>query len=870
MTVGVRSCPRCATALADGAVFCHVCGERTPTGAYTIAPAPDNETRRRLIGAVGRDYELRDMLGAGGFAEVYLAWDRKLKREVAIKTLHSELIASADVRERFRREAEAIAQLRHPHIVPIYSVAEGEGVAWFVMPRVHGVSLATALKAEDRWSFAEVCRILREAAGALSAAHAMGIVHRDIKPENIMLEGPERRVVLMDFGIAKSLGDVTSTLTGTGMMIGTPQYMSPEQAGGDATIGPLSDQYSLALVGYRLLTGRPAFRADSVRSLMAMQASMPAAPVRDLRPDAPLALAAVIERALAKDSGQRFPSMQAFADALDRVARDVAGEYRRGRRTVPMADRWVDSMRRATSMRRPAFLAIAAGLLLTAVSLPYTVSSNVHRVLRTRHDALVAARLALGANDDRSPVWGGFMRNDVIYKFLQRAVGPDSADRLAYERYHVWTWEYDFERAGPFRGYWMYFAKDAQLVAHQVMLPDSLRRGAVSAERAREIADSVIRSYGEDPSRLTFEGIETTIAPRVTTHSIRWYRPGSTIIRGNDTLSAVVRVTVAGTIPTFFQRRGELRGPGLPEPPPAWRQIISLWFPFILSIIGLAAVIVVIRRGANDVVQWAMGLRITAPVLVIWFLVSTVGTQSGVQGLSSISSRMNRGAPAQLCMWILATLCLVAAESLWYESKPELTAGLDDLARGRVRTPELIPGALAGYAWGLALLGAGSTIIAIGHRWFGVPYASLPVLDLAFENRLPWLVPLVPAVFGFTVTAVILFIGGALQRRRGFFPLLSLVTAIVAVSAFVAIFGFLEVIVFTALMTLMPICIMRAGYVAGVIATSFAIAVLIAVDLLWAGGPFVVPGVIASILLLLPGVWAVRLYIEGRQPVATR
>ncbi|MBW8839678.1 MAG: protein kinase, partial [Gemmatimonadetes bacterium] len=281
MDVLVRTCPSCSIALTEGAVFCHVCGARTPTGVLTAVPSNTSETRRRLIAAVGRDYELRDLLGAGGFAEVYLAWDLKLKREVAIKTLRSELANADGVGDRFRREAEAIAQLRHPNIVPVYAVAESDGVAWFVMPRIDGQTLAKSLETDTRWGFADVCRILREAAVALAAAHGMGIVHRDIKPENIMLEGPERRVVLMDFGIAKSVGHAT-TLTGTGVVIGTPQYMSPEQAAGDAALGPLSDQYSLGLVGYRLLTGRPAFHADSLRSLMAMQTSMPPTPVRDL------------------------------------------------------------------------------------------------------------------------------------------------------------------------------------------------------------------------------------------------------------------------------------------------------------------------------------------------------------------------------------------------------------------------------------------------------------------------------------------------------------------------------------------------------------------------------------------------------------
>jgi tRNA A-37 threonylcarbamoyl transferase component Bud32 len=865
MDVAVRTCPSCSTALTEGAVFCHVCGARTPTGAFTAPPSDASETRRRLIAAVGQDYELRGLLGAGGFAEVYLAWDRKLKREVAIKTLRSELTHADGVPDRFRREAEAIAQLRHPNIVPVYAVAELDGVAWFVMPRIDGQTLAKALDNDERWGFAEVCRILREAAVALAAAHGVGIVHRDIKPENIMLEGPERRVVLMDFGIAKSVGHAT-TLTGTGVVIGTPQYMSPEQAAGDTALGPLSDQYSLGLVGYRLLTGRSAFHADSLRSLMAMQASMPLTPVRDLRPDAPIALANVIERALSKEPTERFASMQGLADALDRVARDVAGEYRRGRRTVPMADRWTDAMRRTLATRKTAFAVIVTGALLAAGAVPHGVSSNVHRVVHDRSiDEYAARSLMSAAGHVADPDGSSIGWNAPLYAFLQQAVGADSADELAYDPYHVWAWKFDYRTSDPRGSRSLYFGRNGHLVADTLRLKDSLLVGGLTADSARAIADSVLRANDEDPSRLDFRRVETTTFPRYTAHSVVWRRPGLTIVRGTDTAEAVVSATIVGTRATGFTRHGVLHQRQQDSGEAFGIRIAKLAFPFLLSLIAIGAIVALVRRGTTDVLQLTTGLRISAVAPILFVAIIAIGYRPGSLSVASMSSTLTSQFPADISLWLLGAICLVAGESLWYESRPELTAGLDDLARGRVRIPELIPATLLGYAWGLGLLGAGSALIAAGRRWFGVPYPPVPIADVAFQQRFPWAAPLLPIGFAILVSATILFATGWIQRRRGMLPLLCVLIGVALVSTLASVVYPFEAVAISSLLALLPLCVVSAGFLASVIAVSVAMGIPIAIDLMWAGGEFMSSGIAALLLLLAPAVWAMRLYAVGRK-----
>src|SRR2546428_583041 len=224
----------------------------------------DKSLAGHLIQALGSSYTVEGELGRGGMGVVYQARDERLKRQVAIKVLPPELAFREEIRIRFLREAETAARLSHPHIVPIHSVGEGpDGLVYFVMACVDGESLAARLKRRGRLPAEEARRAMIETADALGAAHAVGIIHRDVKPDNILLEGSRGRVVVTDFGIAKALSSTTgsATLTATGVAIGTPHYMSPEQAAGDREIDGRSDLYSLGVVSYQTLTGELPFSA---------------------------------------------------------------------------------------------------------------------------------------------------------------------------------------------------------------------------------------------------------------------------------------------------------------------------------------------------------------------------------------------------------------------------------------------------------------------------------------------------------------------------------------------------------------------------------------------------------------------------------
>ena len=274
--------------------------------------------RDRVVGAVGAQYLIENEVGRGGMAVVYRATDLRLNRPVAVKVLPPDLAFNPDVRMRFIREAQTAAQLSHPNIVPIYSVDDkgGENLVFFVMAFVEGESLGVRLKREGAWPIAQSVRVLRDIADALAYAHARGVVHRDIKPDNILIDRASGRPMVTDFGIARAAAAETR-LTVTGVAVGTPAYMSPEQALGEREIDGRSDLYSLAVVGYHLLAGDTPFKAANTPAMLVKHVSERPKPIRERRPEIPAYLAVAIDRALSKRPEDRWADAAEFRDALD-------------------------------------------------------------------------------------------------------------------------------------------------------------------------------------------------------------------------------------------------------------------------------------------------------------------------------------------------------------------------------------------------------------------------------------------------------------------------------------------------------------------------------------------------------------------------
>ncbi len=283
-----------------------------------LATAADDELRAHVERALSASYELDCEIGRGGMGIVYRAKDRGLKRLVAIKLLPPELAFRSEIKSRFLREAETAAQLSHPNIVPIYTVHEQSGLVFFVMAYISGDNLAKRLHERGVLTIDETRKILREVGDALAYAHERGVVHRDIKPDNILLDAVTGRPMVTDFGIARAMdssGD--SRLTATGMAIGTPAYMSPEQAAGDREIDGRSDQYSLGVLGYQMLTGEPPFNAGSTPAMLVKHISEVPIPVQQRRSDVPTDLARTVMMLLEKDPKNRFPTASALVAALD-------------------------------------------------------------------------------------------------------------------------------------------------------------------------------------------------------------------------------------------------------------------------------------------------------------------------------------------------------------------------------------------------------------------------------------------------------------------------------------------------------------------------------------------------------------------------
>ena len=317
---------------------------------------------QRLQDALSGRYRIERTLGGGGMATVFLAEDLKHHRRVAIKVLSPE-VAAAIGPKRFLREIETVAKLTHPHILPLHDSGAADGLLFYVMPYVEGESLRDRLTREKQLPLDDALRIAREVSDALGYAHAHGLVHRDIKPENVLLESGH--AVVADFGIART---VTATgeekLTTTGVAVGTPTYMSPEQAAGSGDVDGRSDLYSLGCVLYEMLAGQPPFMGPTAVSLAYQHLNLTPRPVTELRPAVPAVVAAALQRALAKTPADRFNPVALFGEAL--------GSYGTG--TVPAA-----APTAATATPKPRRGLLLLGLAAIVVMISAVLVMRAHR-----------------------------------------------------------------------------------------------------------------------------------------------------------------------------------------------------------------------------------------------------------------------------------------------------------------------------------------------------------------------------------------------------------------------------------------------------------------------------------------------------------
>ena len=426
--------------------------------------------RKRLQAALGNEFTVGELLGEGGFAVVFRAKDNALHRDVAVKVVDLQLAASANAAERFVHESRIAAGLEHPHIVPIYKVGGRGDVLYLIMRFVDGPSLRELLAQKGRLSVGDAARIARQVADALAYAHAHGVVHRDVKPDNVLLDR-SGHVLVTDFGIAKIAAHAKKTVatgpvTTEGMILGTPQYMSPEQVSGDR-LEPPSDIYSLGIVLYQMLAGEPPFDGESAQEILAQHLTAIPTPIREVRSEVPEELAQVLDRMLMKDPARRYQSAaqasRELVEALPTAAHDRVKA--RGRRVAR-------SLVRLGAVGCLAFAAFVAGaaLVLSAVtSDPPALAAHAPAI----PDSVVTQLRALGAIGRNEPPLMVFVPNGaslrdglVVTRGHVIRVGPRRPRRyLADSVDVVWT----------FRG----FALRGGLRAGIVLVPAAGRRDTV-------------------------------------------------------------------------------------------------------------------------------------------------------------------------------------------------------------------------------------------------------------------------------------------------------------------------------------------------------------------------------------------------------
>jgi tRNA A-37 threonylcarbamoyl transferase component Bud32 len=878
MPTEALTCTSCRSPLPERAAFCPACGTATPTGidratGEIVRPAArelTGEHVQRLQRALGPDYELRHLLGRGGFSEVYAVWDVRLKRNVAVKTFRADLVVSETLVTRFRREAEAVAKLRHPHVIPIYAVGEGQGLAYYIMPLLEGESLAAALDRTGAFDVAETCRILREASGALAAAHRAGVVHRDVKPDNIILDGAERSVVVMDFGIAK-VAEAGHGLTGTGMLIGTPHYMSPEQATGERGVGPQSDQYSLAMVGYRMLTGRPPFEASSVQALLMKQITEVPRPVHEVRPDVPAEVSQALSRALSKDPAARFASMTEFAAALGSVGRTTGEPGLAMRRRMPdMATRAREAQSTIARWRVPAIAGVVVALTTFVVLSDSVTPAPVREMAANRGDAAYAAKTFLASRGATGEYrdYIEFESRDALFRFLQTALGRDSALARATRDAVAWQWSlrrYDGARRQVWKAH---VGPRGDVVGFEQLVPDTLPGARLEPEPARRLAERELERAGLKLSELRLVQDARQGRAARTDYTFAWERGASSIPWRGDTARHRVTVEVTGDRVSAFH--AQMTPPRSFERPSTARIAITTIAWCVIAGAVLAAGVVVTRRGRRDALQWGTALRLTiaASVLATLFLMTSMVYPQTIPdsvGETPLSALIGHTVAMLAVVGLTAAamvVTLTAAESLAQEHSPPAVAGLADVAHGRL-VPEVATNTLAGYAGGTLLAAVKVGLVWLGWRFLGQPTPT----GAADAFELVWPSVVVLGMAWLAIMIVLALSYGSLLARSWKIPPLA-AYALVAGLAGLAVVAENSAFdtVSTFLVLLVPVLLAwHFGLLAGVLCLFVSLSLPEVWALLSAGSSeFLTAGLTAAALVALPAVFGVMSYRKLR------
>ena len=868
--MNARVCEACQAPLPAGTLTCGNCGALTPTeisndslGSVRGSPPSGDDRTEQLQRAVGDLYEVRGLIGRGGFAEVYEAYEPRLKRMVAIKVLGADLSLVPAMLDRFRREAEAVARLRHPHIVPIYNVADATGIAWYVMPLVEGESLRAWLERERPLATADAWRILREMTAALAVAHRAGFVHRDVKPENIMLDGPERRTLVMDFGIAKAIGAAAGNenLTGTGIAVGTPRYMSPEQASGES-VDARSDVYSVGVVGYEMLAGRLPFEGNTFREVVVKQATEKPPSLAELAPTAPESLVAAIERALDKDPAKRFADAGELAAALQPPAAtgpSLSSPSLNVAERVPVWLRWTLAAAGVVGLVIAAFLQNRA--------FPWKHVQGIDRAKAAQvAGEFLYANGARGSYDEHVGLWV----NDTVIGMLNAAYGRTAGATWAAKNFSPYEWR--IKRHYGDSSTWAVAVDIAGRVrsARQWQPEPDAKR--VSPDTGLRAAKAWLAQLGWSDEQLV--RTDSASGPDVH-HRFRWRVPGDSVLWRGDPNPAYQEVSVWTHGPQVIRFEHRFATPeafktsaGELDDRTGW-VVLLLFLPTLLVIVSG---IRLRRAPGEDRGRQQLARKLCYVGAVIVAIGSVAGFNSSRVGSAWTSNQPDSWYLVFLTIAMLAIVALLAAlmvftvDQIARQHYPGLVAGYLEVGAGR------LTGRPMAVAW-LPAYGIGGIVVA------GEALASLPLVNRMTRPNIAFTLPdafhyavpvsgLVSLVEAFALPAVMLMIMLAITRltRREAAPVLAVL--LFTIADVVATDGNRWIVFLMSLVTYAAgaIIVLRFGLLASAWGVYIALVTGAGLTLLSASrAGFQVAGIVTLAFVALPAVLGV--IAQRKQPV---
>jgi hypothetical protein len=819
-------------------------------------------------------YTIEREIGRGGMATVYLARDLRHDRQVALKVMRPDVGVVLGA-QRFLREIQITSHLQHPHILPLFDSGEVDGTLFYVAPFVEGESLRQRLRRDGRLSVALALQIGVEVSDALAYAHARGIIHRDVKPENILLSGDHALVA--DFGIARAISVATSdVLTETGLAVGSPAYMSPEQAMGERDLDPRTDVYSLGCVLYEALSGAPPFAGPGGGLVGTRRFTETAPSIAGVRPDVPAAADQAITHALARWPDERLASAADFVSALKAASAAVAVptgarvDVRRRRDSTSAGEqaRLSRMQSDARVLRRPIAALGAVSFILffalaqrtvgdDALALAADESRAVHRAKSYLEDRGLAGVGTLRLTEKE------FVARDTTISFLRWAHGAVPTTLARFDAAPVWEWHFHL-RAKARRSWSVNVGQRGRITAVTSGLPDSASAKRLTRDEARSVAERELVALGWRPERLTMQGDSAVVRASRTDHFFTW-RARLDAMSSPGTSSAHVQLVLGIVGDRLGYFRHSLQPPSSFTAPPTRTRPRdtesvrdAMMIPFLVAVVVLI-VGTIIHRQRKDDLQWRMAVRLCGSV---GLLVVGVGLLEAVVFERSLAQVIM--VLPMLALGVLALmLVFTATESVARERMEHSLTGMDDIATGRLVVPEALGAAVWGYIGAGVILAGREALSLLGWVASGSPMTYR--ISWVFDENFPatWFTS---ALLGamLLVLSIVLLIGLASA-----YPKLSR-KPVILWSVPVAVAGLtgmsfraypVEMLTWGYLVLVLAVVAWRSGILAGLVACTVAFGLPGTYQLLRTGEPsFVAAGVVNVLALAVPLALAMLAY----------